>query len=71
MTRINTITPQEAAMRMRRAGLHISPSSIRQGIEQRVYPFGDYVLTANGGKRYWIYESLFQRWLEERSTEGE
>ena len=40
MSRISTLTPQDAAQYLRDRGLSISPDTLRQGIKQGVYPFG-------------------------------
>ena len=40
MSRIATLTPQDAAQYLRDRGLSISPDTLRQGIRQGVYPFG-------------------------------
>ena len=52
---INTITPQEAAEKLRALGMKTSPDFIRMGLEQKVLPFGDAIANGNGGYRYYIY----------------
>lgn len=69
--KINAITPQEAAARMRCAGIRISPEIVRSGLEQRVFPFGDAVQTGEQKYRYLIYEGLLEKWIAARATVDE
>ena len=63
---INTITPQEAAEKLRALGMKTSPDFIRMGLEQKVFPFGDAIANGNGGYRYYIYSRLFHEWISSR-----
>lgn len=65
---IETMTVQEAAEQMRLAGIKISPELLRDGLEQRVYPFGVYIKSRHGGNVYQIYRRLFDQWMEERKA---
>ena len=68
---IETITPKEAVDRLRALGMNTSETAIRDGIEQRVFPFGDCVVINEGakrGRRFYIYEKLFSDWIAERSN---
>lgn len=63
---LKTITPQEAAEKLRSLGMKTSPDFIRMGIEQKVFPFGDAVDNGNGGYRYYVYSRLFDEWISSR-----
>lgn len=65
---INALTAAEATERLRAAGLRISPETLRSGIQQGVFPFGDCV--ADGSKVKWcyIYSNLMEEWIAERSA---
>lgn len=63
---IKTLTPQEAAEKLRSLGMKTSPDFIRMGLEQKVFPFGDAVDNGNGGYRYYIYSRLFDEWISSR-----
>ena len=63
---LTTITPQEAAEKLRSLGMKTSPDFIRMGIEQKVFPFGDAVDNGNGGYRYYVYSRLFDEWISSR-----
>lgn len=40
MSRIVTLTPQDATLYLRERGLGMTTDTLRQGIKQGVYPFG-------------------------------
>lgn len=63
---IKTLTPQEAAEKLRSLGMKTSPDFIRMGLEQKVFPFGDAVDNGNGGYRYYIYSRLFDERISSR-----
>jgi hypothetical protein len=63
---IRTITPTQAAERLRQAGVSTSAERIRHGLEQGVYPFGEAVQMEKGYS-YTIYEKLFDAYMEERA----
>lgn len=66
---VQMLTVAEATEKMRACGIRISPETLRRGLEQRVYPFGDFVQTASGGPVYFIYSKLFHKWIAERADE--
>lgn len=66
---IKTITPQEAAEKLRGLGMKISPDVIRAGLEQRVFSFGDAVENGNGSYRYLVYDRLLDEWIRLRAAE--
>lgn len=70
MQAIITLTPEEATERLRALGMHISPQNIRDGIQQKTYPFGDCVLNGKS-RRFQIYDALLTRWIAERVSEVE
>lgn len=63
---IKTLTPEEAVERLRERGMKISPETIRRGLEQGVFSFGDAIQTSDRSCRYLIYERLFTEWMAER-----
>ena len=48
---IRTLTAAEATERLRAEGIRISPETIRAGLQQKVFPFGDCVMV--DGKPKW------------------
>ncbi len=72
MNTIETITPAEATERLRAMGVKISPDVIREGIQQKIFPFGDCIITKDKeGRSFFIYTKLFDKWIEERASERE
>ena len=67
MDKITTITPEEAVERLRAAGVFVGPQIVRAGIQQKVFPFGDCIVTDNGSRRFLVYSSLLERWITERA----
>lgn len=66
METIQTINTQQATERLRGMGMKISPDTIRRGIQQGVFPFGDCVVTDRGAHCY-IYVRLLDEWVKERA----
>ena len=64
---IGTLTVAEATERLRAQGLHISAETLRRGLEQGVYPFGEHIQGRTGGNVYYIYERLFEDWVQART----
>ena len=58
---IETITPAEATERLRAMGMPMSPDTLRAGIDQGVYSFGD-VIRCEKGPKYIIYVKKFNDW---------
>ena len=56
---------------MRMAGIRISPETLRDGLEQGVYPFGVYIKSRHGGNVYQIFATLLDDWINERSMKGD
>lgn len=63
------MTAGEAVERLREAGMHISRETLREGLAQRVFSFGDCILTDKGTVCH-IYRPLLEKWISERFTEG-
>lgn len=63
---IETITPQEAAERLRATGMHIGVETLRQGLQQGVFPFGSYIQSVTGGPVYFVYKRLLDEWVDAR-----
>ena len=68
---IETMTAEEAAYRLRSMGMRISPTILRAGIEQGVFPFGVVIRSECGSPRCQVFVRLLERWLDEVSTETE
>lgn len=65
---IETLNAVEATEILRNVGLRISPETVRDGIQQGVFPFGDCVMS--GGKVKWcyIYRNQLDRWIAEKES---
>ena len=50
------LTAQEAVEWLRAMGMKISPDTLRNGIEQNQFPFGNVVKTRDGTPRCYIYK---------------
>lgn len=64
---IETMTAEEATERLRAMGMQISPTLLRLGLQQKIYPFGDYIAT-DKSCRCFIYKKLFDQWVAERAS---
>lgn len=56
-----TITPDEASKIMCACGIRLDTVTVRDGIEQGVYPFG--VCIAQGKRNFQIYKKPFAEWI--------
>lgn len=70
MDKIETISAEAASERLRALGLAISPTIVRDGLQQRVFPFGDCITTETSRKCI-VYTRLLDQWIAERSVEQE
>ena len=61
---VKTMTTKEAVDLMRQAGIKTSVERVQAGIQQGVYPWGEFIQMA--GPTYTIYSRLFFEWLEAR-----
>lgn len=63
------IRPQAAVEYLRDVGFSIGKDTLQAGLQQRVFPFGDYIKApAPGGQDvYLIYPALLAKWAAERS----
>nr|DAQ37197.1 MAG TPA: Pyocin activator protein PrtN [Caudoviricetes sp.] len=68
MSRIATLTVQDAAQYLRDRGLSISPDTLRQGIKQGVYPFG-IVIEMERSPVFQIFKKQLDAWIAERTVE--
>ena len=66
---IEALTAQEATERLRAAGLRISAETVRDGIQQGVFPFGDCVMSGDKLKWCYIYANKLEAWIKERELE--
>lgn len=51
---IKTVTPARAAEILREHGMRTKAETIRCGIEQGKFPFGEVIITESGSKRCYI-----------------
>ena len=66
---IETLTVKETAELLRNAGMRITAETIQNGIEQKVFPFGDCIRNKNGeSRRCYIYSALLDEWMKEREV---
>lgn len=68
MSKIATLTVQDAAHYLRDRGLSISPDTLRQGIKQGVYPFG-LVIEMERSPVFQIFKKQLDAWIAERTVE--
>lgn len=66
---IETLNPRQAADYLRSIGMSTSDSTIRKGLEQGVFPFGDAVKMENGSYTYYIYRGRLERWIRDVANE--
>lgn len=64
---IEVLTPEKTSDYLRSLGMHISAETVRLGLQQKAFPFGDAV---EGGKtpRFFVYKKLLDQWVAERSN---
>lgn len=68
MSRIVTLTPQDATLYLRERGLGMTTDTLRQGIKQGVYPFG-LVIELDKSPVYQIFKKQLDAWIAERTVE--
>lgn len=66
---VETLNVATATEIMRAAGISMTADTLRAGLEQGIYPFGDCVKREKGPV-YHIYKKLFDRWMNERAVEA-
>lgn len=71
MKQIPTMTPEQAANRLRELGMRTSPARIRQGIRDGVYPFGVAIRVSDRRIEYEIYGKQLDDWIEQRAIDLE
>lgn len=64
---IEALTAAEATERLRAEGLRISPDTIRDGIRQGVFPFGDCVMDDGKIKWCYIYRPKLEAWIADKT----
>lgn len=65
---IETMTAAETAEYLRSLGMKISPDVIRSGLQDRRFPFGDFIPNEDGRGRWYVYKRLLNEWVAERET---
>lgn len=66
---IRTLMAAEATERLRAEGIRISPETIRAGLQQKVFPFGDCVMVDGKPKWCYVYASMLESWRKKRKAE--
>jgi len=73
MPRIETLTLNELASKMRELGISVSTVALSSAIEAGVYPFAigyrDPEKGPSGHRHFEIYRKLFDQWVAERATD--
>lgn len=64
---IENMNTAQATERLRSVGIKISPQLLRLGIQQKVFPFGDCVVTEKGPRCY-VYTKLLEDWIAKRTN---
>ncbi len=64
---IDAMTAAEVTEYLRALGLKISAETIREGIQQKVFPFGDCITTDGKVKWCYIYKAKLDEWISERT----
>lgn len=59
------LTTEQAVVRLREVGMRISRETLRMGLQQRVFPFGDCVVTERSVVCY-VYRVKLEAWIAER-----
>lgn len=67
--KIPTMSVSEATELLRSLGLKISPETMRKGIEQKQFRFGNCIRTKANNPVYIIYKKLLDQWISERAVE--
>lgn len=66
---IKTVTPARAAEILREHGMRTSAETLKYGLAQNKFPFGEAVVSPQGTYTFYIYERLFMQWIQEREEE--
>ena len=70
MIDLRIITAAEAAERLRTMGMKVSPDTIREGIEQNRFSFGDVIRSKNGNPICFVYEKKLMEWASDKGFES-
>ena len=63
---IKTVTPARAAEILREHGMRTSAETLRYGLAQGRFPFGEAITSPTGDNTYYIYERLLMNWIRQR-----
>lgn len=69
MGKIKTLDLDGARIKLRAAGLGMDKTTLANGIEQGVFPFGVCVRNESG-RVFKIFDRLLDEWIEERMVEA-
>lgn len=62
------MTPEDVACELRKLGLNVTTETIRQGIKQGKYPFGEFIQMKK--PVFQIFRKKFIEWVEENFILG-
>ena len=66
MINLSILTAAEATERLRAMGMRITPETLRDGIEQKQFPFGNVVRgSKSDSPRCYVYEKKLMEWAQE------
>lgn len=74
MINLEMMSAAEAAEELRAMGMRTSADTVRIGIEQGCFPFGDLIRTKDGNPICYIYRKKLMEWAEDKGyilTSGE
>lgn len=63
---IESMTVEEATQRLRALGVKITASTLREGIAQGQFPFGNYIKTEKSCVCF-VWTRLFNEWVSARA----
>ena len=61
------VRPQAAVDYLRDVGIPMAKATLELGLQQRVFPFGDFIKSPGGENVYIIYPIMLARWAADRS----
>ena len=67
---IETLSVATTTEIMRAAGISMTADTLRAGLKQGVFPFGD-CIEREKGPVYHIYKKLFDQWMHARAVEAD
>lgn len=69
MIRLDVMNAADAVKELHDMGLHISADMLRAGIDQKVFPFGNIIVSKNENPRCIVYRKKMLEWAAEHGFE--